>query len=117
MSIRGFVIGLGVVLVFIGVVVIGNARFEIHAGGDTGMCTSYFNGPSGDVGNADALQQKLSLGELAGKRYTGPSVDDLCNNERDQRGTWTWVLVGVGVVLAAGGVLIRPTKNAMAQPK
>lgn len=89
MSYRGFAIGLGVAVVFICVVVIGNARISIHAGGDTGICASYFNGPSGDVCNADALQQKLSLDGLVGKHYTGPSVDDLCINERDQRGTCT----------------------------
>ena len=111
MSYRGFAIGLGVVLVFIGVVVIGNARFSIHAGGDTGTCASYFNGPSGDIGNADALQQKLSLDGLVGKHYTGLSVDDLCNNERDQRGTWTWVLVGVGLALVAGGLFVWPQRN------
>jgi hypothetical protein len=119
MSVRAFGLVLALVLIAAGVIV-GMSRFDVTSnGGITGTCASVFNGPHGDIGNGDDGAQKRSLDELGGigRRDNGPTFDALCNSERASRSTWTWVLVGVGVVLAAGAVLIQPTKSETGQPK
>ena len=41
---------------------------------------------------------RRQLAELRGQYDKGPTFDALCNSKRASRGTWTWVLVAVGVV-------------------
>lgn len=118
MSINKFAIGLGIALVLFGLLV-GADRFSVTSDGDTGTCSSYFSGPTGDIGDALAAEQKRQLDELGtGQRYHGSTTfADQCDSKRDQRGLFTWLLIGGGGVLVAGGALVRPAKREGAQPK
>jgi hypothetical protein len=91
----------------------------VTSDGDTGECSSYFTGPKGDIGDALAAEQQRELGELgSGPRYHGSTTfADQCDSKRDQRGLFTWLLIGGGVVLAADGALIRPAKREGSQPQ
>jgi hypothetical protein len=112
-SIRAFALIPSLALVAVGVIT-GASRFDVTSNsGVTGTCASVFNGPPGDLGNAYDAAQKRALDELTGPRDIGPTFDALCDSKRASRGTWTWGLVGFGVVLASGAVLIRPTRNEM----
>jgi hypothetical protein len=116
MSINKFAIGLGIALVLVGLLA-GSDRFSVTSDGDTGTCSSYFSGPKRDIGDALA-EQKRQLDELGtGRRYHGSTFADQCDSKRDQRGLFTWLLVGGGVVLVTGGALVRPAKREGAQPK
>lgn len=112
MSPRIFAVVLGVGLVLAGLL-LGADRFEVSSDGDTGQCSSVFSGAKGDIGDAAAAQQKRQLDALrdtvagVGPTYHGSMFADRCDAKRDQRGLFTWLLVGGGALLVAGGVLIR----------
>ena len=118
MSINKFAIGLGIALVLVGLLV-GADRFFVTSDGDTGTCSSYFSGPKGDIGDALDAEQKRQQDELGtGQRYHGSTTfAEQCDSKRDQRGLFTWLLIGGGGVLVAGGALVRPAKREGAQPK
>ena len=116
-----FLMVAGLALVVGGLLVLGPSRFEVTAGGIAGHCSSVFAGPHGDIGDGDDGQQARQLNELTVAplyRSTAPSFADLCDDERNSRRTWMWVLVGVGALLIMGcGVVFWPTKSGATQPK
>ena len=116
-SINKFAIGLGIALVLVGLLV-GADRFFVTSDGDTGTCSSYFSGPKGDIGDAlDAEQNGNRTSWEPGSAPRSTTFAEQCDSKRDQRGLFTWLLIGGGGVLVAGGALVRPAKREGAQPK
>jgi hypothetical protein len=117
MSPRAFAISLGVVLI-LGGLLLGAERFSASADGIPAQCVSVFDGGKGGgaytYDNSAVLAKKFS-GQW---RSSGDTpLDNACDAERNQYRLLTWLLVGGGLVLTAGGALVRPAKREGAQPK
>lgn len=111
MSIRAFAVVLGVVMI-LGGLTLGAERFSAHADGISAQCISVFDGGKGGGALAydgPAVLTKKFSGEW---RSSGDTpLDTACDAERNQYRLFTWLLVGAGAVLTAGGLFIWPTKT------
>jgi hypothetical protein len=101
MALCTFLMVAGAALIIGSLLVLGPGRFQVTSdGGITGTCASVFDGPHGDMGNADDGAQARQMAELRGHYDNGPSFDRLCNDERSSRRMWMWGLVGLGWALS-----------------
>jgi hypothetical protein len=111
MSPRAFAIILGVVMI-LGGLTLGAERFSASADSIPAQCISVFDGGKGGGAlsyDTSAVLAKQFSGEW---RSSGDTpLDNACDAERNQYRLFTWLLVGAGVVLTAGGVFIWPTKT------
>jgi hypothetical protein len=109
MSARSFGLIMGMVLFVIGTIV-GISRFDVTSACEKAMCSSYFDGATPPAKQFDAPPDQDRQFGINGRRmpYGGAqSLVSLCDAQRPQRGTWTWLLIGGGLVLYAACLLIR----------
>jgi hypothetical protein len=112
MSPRAFAISLGVVMI-LGGLLLGAERFSASADGIPTKCVSVFDGGKGggafEYDNNVVLPKKM----FGSWRDSGDApLDNACDTERNQYRAFTWLLVGGGVVLTAGGAFVVRTKTA-----
>ena len=102
MRIGSFAVVVGIVLVLVGLLV-GADRFSASADGIKAQCTSVF-----DAGKGRSIVS-YDNGSGTGQGLFPPLAPlvNACDSKRNQMRLFTWLLVGAGVVLTAGGVLIR----------
>jgi hypothetical protein len=106
MSPRAFAIVLGVVMI-LGGLTLGAERFSASADGIPAQCVSVFDGGGTVSYDNRAVLDK----DFSGQWHLDTPLVNACDAERNQYHLLTWLLVGAGVVLTAGGALVVRTKT------
>jgi hypothetical protein len=106
MSPRAFAISLGVLLI-LGGLLLGAERFSASADGVPTKCSSVFDG-----GGAFGYDNSAVWDMDSSHQWHGDTpLVNACDAKRDQYRLFTWLLVGGGVVLTAGGALVVRAKT------
>lgn len=104
MSLKLFAVIAGIALVVVGLFV-GFGSSEVQGPVKSYTCGSAFSEDTADAAYKDSLDE-IGATLVGGQKVTGSLVAQ-CHDKQGSKSTIAWLLIGFGVLGAAGGALVK----------